>query len=92
MNTSSNLLRPFRYLGAALLLAAGLAACSTGTESGDTNVERGHEKEALDPGAGHPSGGVDSARLQRDTATSLRERQYQQARQAKDRNNDGRAD
>ncbi|AYA38408.1 hypothetical protein D3Y59_15950 [Hymenobacter oligotrophus] len=92
MNTSLNLLRPFRYLGAALLLAVGLAACSTGTESGDTNVERSDEKISLDPGARHPSGGVDSARIQRDTTTSLRERQYQQARQSKDRNNDGRAD
>ncbi|KUG06433.1 hypothetical protein [Solirubrum puertoriconensis] len=92
MNTSSNLLRPFSYLGAALLLAAGLTACSTGTESGDTNVERGHEKIALDPGARHPSGGVDSTRMQRDTATSFRERQYQNARNRKDRNNDGIAD
>lgn len=89
MNTSFH---PLRTLGAALLLAAGLSACSTGTESGDTNVERGHEKAPLDPGAEHPTGGIDSARVQRDTATSAQERIYDNSRNRKDRDNDGKAD
>ena len=89
MNTSFH---PLRTLGAALLLAAGLSACSTGTESGDTNVERGTSKKALDPGAGHPTGGIDSNRVQRDTATSAQERIYDGARHRKDRDNDGKAD
>ncbi|MCC3157782.1 hypothetical protein LJ737_11080 [Hymenobacter sp. 15J16-1T3B] len=89
MNT---FLHPLRTLGAALLLAAGLSACSTGTDSGDTNVERGTEKKALDPGAEHPTGGIDSARVQRDTAVSAQERLYDNARDRKDHDNDGKAD
>ncbi|WP_400193437.1 hypothetical protein [Hymenobacter sp. B81] len=91
MNTSSSLLRPFRLWGAALLLAAALPACNTGTESGATNVERGPDKNT-DPGARTAAGGVDSARVRRDTATSQQVRQYEQASESKDRNNDGIAD
>jgi hypothetical protein len=92
MNTSFSSLRPLRYLGAALLLSAALSACNTGTESGDTNVERGDDKIALDPGARHPTGGVDSSRMQRDTAVSQQERIYEGGSERKDRNNDGKAD
>ncbi|GAB3836967.1 hypothetical protein [Hymenobacter jeollabukensis] len=89
MNT---FLHPLRTLGAALLLAAGLSACSTGTESGDTNVERGTEKVARDPGAQSANGGIDTMRAQRDTAVSAQERLYDKSRNRKDRDNDGKAD
>ncbi|OON68113.1 hypothetical protein [Hymenobacter sp. CRA2] len=92
MNTSLHLLRTLRYAGAAALLAAGLTACNTGTETGDTNVERGTDKIALDPGAHHPTGGVDSARIQQDTAVSKQERMYEGGSERKDRDNDGKAD
>lgn len=88
MNTSFH---PLRTLGAALLVAASLSACSTGTESGDTNVETGTSKEARDPSGLHPTD-VDSARAQRDTATSDQERLYDNSRNRKDRDNDGKAD
>ncbi|KAA9338705.1 hypothetical protein F0P96_07745 [Hymenobacter busanensis] len=89
MNTTSHLLRPLRLFGAALLISAALPACSTGGDKGDTNVERGYEKAPTDPGAQTASGGVDSARIMRDTAVSKQERQYEHARRAKDLNNDG---
>lgn len=91
MNTSSPFTRTLRLAGVAMLLASGLAACNTGDNAGATNVERGSDKIS-DPGARHPSGGVDSARIMHDTATSVQERQYRNARNSRDRNNDGKAD
>lgn len=83
MNTS---IPSLRTLGAALLLAAGLSACSSGTESGDTNVERGNEKDAItaDPAT--------SPGAQQDTAVSQQERMYENTSTRKDHNNDGKAD
>jgi hypothetical protein len=92
MNTTFHPLRPLRYLGAALLLAAGLSACSTGTESGDTNVETGHDKYPRNPGAQTANDGVDTARVQRDAAVSEQERMYQNTSGRKDHDNDGKAD
>ncbi|GAA4377384.1 hypothetical protein [Hymenobacter koreensis] len=89
MNTTSNLLRPLRLLGAALLLSAAVTACDTGDHSGATNVERGDDKINIDPGARTADGGVDSTRIQRNQTESKQEQQYERASQAKDLNNDG---
>lgn len=93
MNTSLHPLRRLRYLGAVLLLSGSLAACnsSTGNEPGDVNVERDDNKQS-DPGNLHPTGGVDSARILSDTVTTKQERQYDNARDNRDRDRDGKAD
>ena len=92
MNTSL-WLRSCRMAGAAFLLMAGLAACSTGNDEGDVNVERGSTKDAIEPGTmggDEPDAkGADSARMSRDTAISQQERQYQRARYSKDRDRNG---
>ncbi|GAB2950164.1 hypothetical protein GCM10027048_14190 [Hymenobacter coalescens] len=92
MNTSFHPLRTLRYLAAALLLTAGLTACSTGTESGDTNVERGNQKYPRNPGAQTANDGINQERVQRDTAESQQERIYEGGSERKDKNNDGKAD
>ncbi|RTQ53254.1 hypothetical protein EJV47_00495 [Hymenobacter gummosus] len=92
MNTLFHPLRSLRYLGAALLLTAGLSACSTGTESGDTNVETGHDKYPRNPGAQTANDGIDSGRVQREGAVSEQERMYQNGSERQDHDNDGKAD
>ncbi|UYZ62849.1 hypothetical protein [Hymenobacter weizhouensis] len=81
-------------LAAALLLTSSLVACNTGTEAGDTNVERGAVK-TKDPSASQ------SSTVTGDSATSGTARQnpgpsnrkvYEDAADRKDRNNDGLAD
>ncbi|MDU0369421.1 hypothetical protein ACFPAF_03370 [Hymenobacter endophyticus] len=85
----------FRSLAVAALLVSFVSACNTGSDSGDTNVERGSEK-SLDP-ARHQNASVsaDSATsgMVRDTAAGPTGRQqYEAATDRKDRNNDGLAD
>jgi predicted small secreted protein len=84
-----------RFLAAAVLLAASVSACNTGSNSGDINVERSAEK-SNDPAT------QQTATLAADSATSgLRpdtaalptgRQQYESATERKDRNNDGIAD
>jgi|GEM_PF-6977183 len=79
----------FRPLAVALLLAsASLAACNTGTSSGDTNVERGADK-TKDPDPGQQaSSNTNGATSDTATVTTGKD-QYDHAADAKDRNNDG---
>jgi len=83
------LLRPFAV---ACVLTATFSACSSGTKEGDTNVERGHNKDshAANGGVGGDSA---TAGLTRDTVHHVTGRDlYKAAGQAKDRNHDGIAD
>lgn len=82
-----------RVLAVLLLASAALTACNTGTKSGDTNVEAGTNKSSdPDPGQSTTSDSATSG-LQRDTSRTPTGRQlYENAANAKDRNNDGVAD
>lgn len=93
MKTSASL----RLLAAAaLLLTAPLTACNTGTEAGDTNVERGSQKDK-DPAAALTQGQVNGdsttagIKTENENAPTGRE-VYEDAANRKDRNNDGIAD
>jgi hypothetical protein len=84
-----------RPLAVACALAATCSACSSGTDNGDTNVERGYSKKNVGaPTNGNPSGDSVTAGVQRDqgkhqpTGKEL----YKAASDAKDRNHDGLAD
>ncbi|MCA8831764.1 hypothetical protein [Hymenobacter pini] len=91
MKTLSHL----RPLAVAALLICSLSACNTGSNSGDTNVERGAEK-SFDPATQQKATVADDSAasgLQRDTAAGPTGRQqYESATDRKDRNNDGIAD
>ncbi len=82
-----------RLLAVALLAPAALTACNTGTNTGDTNVEAGvHKSSDPDPGQATLSDSATSG-LRRDTTRTPTGRQvYENAADAKDRNNDGVAD
>ena len=88
----------FRFVAAALALAAAvsLTACSSGTTSGDTNVERGYTKKGpAAPQDGTAGGDSATAGLVPDTAAAHRPTGrdlYKAADKAKDRNHDGLAD
>ncbi|QIX61132.1 hypothetical protein FY528_02760 [Hymenobacter lutimineralis] len=77
----------------ALTFTAALAGCNTGNGSGETNVERGADKNT-DPAALNPQASDSAAAgLQSDTTHNPTGRQvYEQAGDSKDRNNDGIAD
>ncbi|SNR45785.1 MULTISPECIES: hypothetical protein [Hymenobacter] len=85
----------FRLAAGALLLSAATftTACSTGTDSGDTNVERGSNKEMApvpqaNTGADSTTAGLTTAQ---DTMPTGRQ-QYEASGDAADRNRDGIAD
>lgn len=89
-----NLTAFFRPLAAAATLTLALGACSSGTHDGDTNVERGSNKEMVTAGADGTMG-ADSATagLNRDTTAQPTGKElYKAAGEAKDRNHDGIAD
>ncbi|OGX84241.1 hypothetical protein BEN47_16435 [Hymenobacter lapidarius] len=85
------LLRPFAV---ACILTATLSACSSGTKEGDTNVERGRNKDShVADGVGVVGGDSATAGLVRDTARTVTGRDlYKAAGEATDRNHDGIAD
>ncbi|QJX46182.1 hypothetical protein HMJ29_04210 [Hymenobacter taeanensis] len=86
---------PLRSVAAGLLLSAALftTACDTGTDNGDTNVERGDYKQK-DPDPGHSlasdsaTSGLNAADKNRPTGRE----QYEAAGDAQDHNRDGLAD
>ncbi|WP_046247261.1 hypothetical protein [Hymenobacter terrenus] len=86
-----NFLRPFAV---ACAITATFSACSSGTEKGDTNVERGYTKKG--PAAtqdGVADGDSATAGLARDTIHHTTGKElYKAAGDAKDRNHDGIAD
>lgn len=88
----------FRLLAAALLLtSASLAACSTGTDTADTNVETGTTKDFTEQSSTIANGNTtagDSATagLQADTSAVTGRDVYENANNRKDRNNDGLSD
>ena len=89
-----NLTPIFRSLAVAGTLTFVLAACSSGTNDGDVNVERGSNKVMV---TASPDGtmGADSATagLSRDTTGQPTGKElYKAAGDAKDRNHDGLAD
>jgi hypothetical protein len=89
---SKNILRPFAF---ACALTGSLSACSSGTDNGDTNVERGYTKKGPAATADGVVGG-DSATAGMNRATGPRQptgkEVYKAAADAKDRNHDGLAD
>ena len=83
-------LRPLAF--ASLLAMASLSACSTGTDSGDTNVERGASKSDDAMMEGSASAGSDSttAGLRPDSVRRPTGRElYDRAADAHDRDHDG---
>lgn len=88
------MLRSFRSAALLALSLAGLAACNTGTQAGDTNVELSSPKKMT---ANTPQGKVNgdslAAGIPRDTSKRPTGKQiYQNANKATDRNHDGIAD
>lgn len=86
---------PRLMIAAALLATASLTACNTGNDAGDTNVERGSQKNRDSDQLNTATSSSDSATsgLQRDTSHAPSNRQvYEGAADRKDRNNDGLAD
>ncbi|GAB2770952.1 putative small secreted protein [Hymenobacter luteus] len=85
-----------RIIAAAALLAGSLTACNTGSEAGDTNVERGAAKDlGMDTNMPGQNLAADSATsgMNRDTMKTPTGRQvYEEGADRKDRNNDGLAD
>ena len=86
-----NFLRPFAV---AFALTATLSACSSGTNDGDTNVERGYNKKGPAAGQDGTMGGDSvTAGLSADTAKRPTGQElYKAAGEAQDRNHDGIAD
>ncbi|RYY13564.1 MAG: hypothetical protein EOO36_15620 [Cytophagaceae bacterium] len=84
--------RTLRLLAFAAALPLALSACSSGTEPGDVNVERGSNKKIN--GSQQPSNGDSlAAGIPRDTSNHPTGRQlYQNANQSRDKNHDGLAD
>ena len=85
----------FLTLGLGLTAALSLNACSSGTNSGDTNVERGYTKKGPAAGQdGTANGDSATAGLVADTAARnpTGKELYRAAGKAKDRNHDGLAD
>ncbi|WP_303310224.1 hypothetical protein [Hymenobacter sp. BT730] len=82
-----------RTVAGAALFAFTLVACGTGNSTGDTNVERGVDK-SHDPTEVNPtSSGTSTTGTTQDTTRRLTGKEiYDQAGEAKDRNNDGIAD
>ena len=78
----------------ACAITASLSACSSGTDDGDTNVERGSTKTGPAATAdGVASGDSATAGLSRDTVKHTTGKDlYKAAGDAKDHNHDGLAD
>lgn len=83
-----------RLLAAALLVtSATFVACSKGTEAGDTNVERGSNKDFGQDKMLPDNEGQPSTRAQPDTAGQVTGKElYDKSNDAVDRNHDGIAD
>jgi hypothetical protein len=86
--------RTLRLLGLAAALPLALSACNSGTQSGDTNVERGSAKKGPNaPKEGMSNGDSLTAGVTRDTANRPTGKElFNAADHAKDRNHDGVAD
>lgn len=85
----------FLALGLACAAALSLNACSSGTKSGDTNVETGHTKKGPAAGQdGTANGDSITAGIAPDTARRYPtgKELYRAAGKAKDRDHDGLAD
>lgn len=95
--TSMKTLSTLRLLAATLFISSAslLGACSTGTDTADTDVERGAAKDygMSDATPGRDLDSVPSTRAIPDTAGQKTiEQQYDQTLQATDHNHDGKAD
>lgn len=86
--------RTLRFLSLAAALPLTLSACNSGTQAGDTNVERGSAKKGpTAPQDGTHNGDSLTAGIPRDTTRRPTGKQlYNAADRAKDRNHDGLAD
>ncbi len=86
-------MKNFRLLTLILGTAAVLASCTSGTDNGDTNVEKSGDKQALHGSQGNPAGDSATAGMRRapDSQVSGKE-QFEKADQTVDRNKDGLAD
>ncbi|PJJ54623.1 hypothetical protein [Hymenobacter chitinivorans] len=80
------LLRPLAL--AFLLATVSLTACNTGTDKGDTNVERGADK-TKDPAPGQTSTSNTNGAASDTAKVTTGQDLYDHAGEAKDRNNDG---
>ena len=87
-------MKNLRLLTLTFLAATALSACSSGTDAGDTNVERGYTKKGPAAGQDGTLGGDSAtAGLRRDTTHRVTGKDlYKAAGEAKDRNHDGIAD
>jgi predicted small secreted protein len=71
-----------------LLTTASLSACNTGTDSGDTNVERSDDK-TKDPDSGQRATSNTTGTANDTAHVTTGKELYDHAGDAKDRNNDG---
>jgi hypothetical protein len=86
--------RTFRLLALAAALPITLSACSSGTDNGDTNVEKGTAKKMEENAPQQPANGDSlAAGIARDTTNRPTGReQFDNAAKSRDRNHDGLAD
>lgn len=87
-------MKNLRLSALAFIAATAISACSSGTGSGDTNVERGYTKKGPAAGKdGDPAGDSLTAGMRRDTAQIITgKQQLENAERSTDRNHDGLAD
>jgi hypothetical protein len=87
-------MKNLRLLALIFAATATLSACSSGTGSGDTNVEVGSTKKG--PAAekdGNPAGDSLTAGMRRDSGQTVTgKKQFENADRSVDRNHDGLAD
>jgi len=82
-----------RLLAALLLSSATFAACSKGTDTADTNVERGSNKDFGQSTMLPESDTLPSTHVQPDTANTMTAKElYDRSNNSVDRNHDGIAD
>lgn len=87
-------MKNLRLLAFILTTAAALSACNSGTNTGDTNVERAQHKEGpMAEEDGNPAGDSATSGLRRAPKTQVSGReQFEKADETVDRNHDGLAD
>ena len=87
-------MKNLRLLTLTFLAATALSACSSGTDAGDTNVERGYTKKG--PAAqkdGDAAGDSVTAGMRRESSQTVTgKQQFENAAKSVDRNHDGLAD